>query len=52
MAAGYDLSSRVTYRLMQGRLGIYDKKPFDSETNSIEGIEHQATRLRQMGGNR
>ena len=52
MAAGYDLSSRVTYRLMQGRLGIYDKKPFDSETNSIEGIEYQATRLRQMGGNR
>ena len=52
MASGYDLSSKVPFRLMKGRLGIYDKKPFEPEANSIEGVEHQAARLRQMGGNR
>ena len=52
MASGYDLTSRVPFRLMQGRLGIYEKQPFDPEINSIEGIGHQATRLNQMGGNR
>ena len=29
MASGYDLSSNVPYRLMKGRLGVYDKRPFD-----------------------
>lgn len=48
---GYDLSSRVPFRLMQGRLGVYDKRPFDPEKNSVEGTEHQSTRLRQAGGN-
>lgn len=52
MASGYDVSSRVPFRLMKGRLGVYDKKPFESEKNSIEGIEEQSMRLRQMGGNR
>ena len=37
---------------MKGRLGVYDKKPFDPNTNTIDGIEHQSMRLRQMGGNR
>lgn len=37
---------------MQGRLGVYDKRPFNPQTNSIEGVEHQSTRLRQAGGNR
>ena len=52
MASGYDFSSKVPFRLMKGRLGIYDKKPFEPDKNSVEGVDHQATRLRQMGGNR
>mgnify|MGYP006359108935 FL=1 len=39
MASGYDLSSLIPFRLMKGRLGVYDKKPFDPSTNPIEGIE-------------
>jgi hypothetical protein len=38
MAAGYDLSSNNTYRLMKGRLGIYDKRPFNPNTNSVSGV--------------
>ena len=52
MASGYDLSSKVPFRLMKGRLGVYEKRPFDPNINSIEGIEHQSVRFRQNGGNR
>ena len=52
MASGYDLSSNIPYRLMKGRLGVYDKRPFDPTTNSLAGIAEQSTRLRQAGGNR
>ena len=52
MASGYDLSSRIPFRLMKGRLGVYDKQPFNSSENSIEGIIEQSTRLQQAGGNR
>lgn len=52
MASGYDLSSQIPFRLMKGRLGVYDKKPFNPGTNPVEGVEHQSTRLRQAGGNR
>lgn len=38
--------------LLKGRLGVYDKRPFDPNANSIDGIEHQSSRLRQQGGNR
>lgn len=51
MASGYDLSSRVPFRLMQGRLGVYDKRPFNPDKNSIEGIEEQSIRMEQAGGN-
>ena len=37
---------------MKGRLGVYDKRPFNSNLNSIEGIEEQSIRLRQAGGNK
>ena len=37
---------------MKGRLGVYDKKPFEPGQNTIEGVEHQSVRLRQHGGNR
>ena len=52
MASGYDYSSKVPFRLMKGRLGVYDKRPFDPDTNSIEGVAEQSMRLRQAGGNR
>lgn len=48
--AGYDLSSKNPYRLLKGRLGVYDKRPF--EEMSVQGINDQAMHLRQMGGNR
>ena len=37
---------------MKGRLGVYDKRPFDPNKNLLEGVEHQSTRFRQAGGNR
>lgn len=52
MASGYDLSNKVPFTLMKGRLGVYDKKPFEPGQNTIEGVEHQSVRLRQHGGNR
>ena len=52
MASGYDLSSRVPFRLMKGRLGIYDKRPFNPQINTVEGVEDQSMRLRQLGGNK
>jgi hypothetical protein len=52
MASGYDLSSRVPFRLMKGRLGVYDKRPFNPATNSIDGVEEQSMRLRMAGGNK
>lgn len=39
MASGHDLSSNHTYRLMKGRLGVYDKRPFNPNANLVEGVE-------------
>jgi hypothetical protein len=52
VASGYDLSSNVPYRLMKGRLGVYDKRPFNPSKNPVEGVGDQSKRLRQAGGNR
>ena len=52
MASGYDLSSQIPFRLLKGRLGVYDKAPFDPRTAPVEGVIDQATRFRQQGGNR
>ena len=52
MASGYDLSSNVPYRLMKGRLGVYEKRKFNEEKAPVEGVVEQATRLTQAGGNR
>ena len=41
MASGYDLSSRVPFRLMKGRLGVYDKRPFDPAGSTAEQLEQQ-----------
>ena len=53
MASGYDFSSKNSYRLMQGRLGIYDKYNFDKDKidPELDNIIHQANRLEQLGGN-
>ena len=47
MASGYDLSSRHPFRLMQGRLGTYDKYAYDSNKTDpkIGGIVHQSKLL-------
>ena len=37
---------------MKGRLGVYDKRPFNQNACSIDGVKEQAMRLRQAGGNR
>lgn len=52
--SGYDLSNRVPFRLMQGRLGTYDKPPFDPRgvDPNIPGVEEQSMRFRANGGNR
>ena len=52
MASGYDVSSKHPFRLMQARLGSYDKRPFEPNQMSIEGIKHQSTQLVARGGNR
>ena len=52
MASGYDLSSKVPFRLMQGRLGVYDKRVFDPDKAPIEGVIDAEIRLQQAGGNR
>lgn len=52
MALGYDGSGRVPSSLLKGRLGVYDKRPFNPEEHSLSGVEHQAVRFRQNGGNR
>lgn len=36
---------------MKGRLGVYDKKKFDPDKNSIDGVLHQSARMEQAGGN-
>ena len=36
---------------MKGRLGVYEKKSFDLEKHSINGIDSQFNRLTQAGGN-
>jgi hypothetical protein len=38
MISGYDLSSHVPFRLMKGRLGVYEKRQFNDEKASIEGV--------------
>jgi hypothetical protein len=49
---GYDLSERFGYRLMQGRLGIYNKYTSHTDLDpSIKNIENQKTRLNYHGGN-
>jgi hypothetical protein len=52
MASGYDLSSKVPFRLLKGRLGVYDKQPLNPDEIPVEGVADQFARMRQRGGNR
>ena len=47
MASGYDLSSNVPYRLMKGRLGVFDKRPFDPSGAYNERAAHNE-RVREL----
>jgi len=51
MASGYDLSSQIPFRLMKGRLGVYDKRKFDPKKSGVDGVLHQSARMGQAGGN-
>ena len=46
MASGYDLSSKVPFRLLKGRLGVYDKKPLNPDEIPVEGVADQFVRMR------
>jgi hypothetical protein len=52
VVSDYDVNNQISHSLMKGRLGVYDKRPFDKNTCSIDGVKEQAMRLRQAGGNR
>lgn len=51
MASGHDLHNQVPFKLMRGRLGVYDRQPLSVEGTNVEGIGDQYTRLQQHGGN-
>lgn len=36
---------------MKGRLGVYEKEPFNAEGGEIDGVHHQYTRMQANGGN-
>lgn len=48
--SGFSFSSKHPFTLMEGRLGIYEKRPF--QPMSIDGVNQQSTILRANGGNR
>lgn len=52
MSRGFDLNSNFDYRLMQGRLGIYDKfSPHGQSLDStVSGVQNQDVRLKHQGG--
>lgn len=51
MPSGYDLSTKVPFRLLQGRLGVYDKQPFDPDDTTISGVHQQYLHAQANGGN-
>lgn len=52
MQQGFDLSNKLSFRLMQGRLGVYDRYQEKQvlDTN-IQGVNNQFVRLNHQGGN-
>ena len=54
MASGYDLTDNHTYRLLKGRLGIFDKPPFDPSKvdPQLKNLKQQAVHFKTAGGYR
>ena len=52
MADNHEGSSYFPASLLKGRLGVYDKRPYNPEENSLTGVQHQSVRFRQNGGHR
>lgn len=50
MGSGYDFSSKNPYRLLKGRLGVYEKNFSSGVENSLNGVNNQMARLQQQGG--
>ena len=44
------MSNQSSFRLMKGRLGVYEKS-FSEDANHVEGVIDQEARLQQHGGN-
>ena len=51
MPSGYDFSTKVPYRLLQGRLGVYDKQVFRPGQTPLTGVEAQHMHAQANGGN-
>ena len=45
MASGYDLNSKVPFRLLKGRLGVYESPKSNYASSSLEGVDLQNVRL-------
>lgn len=52
MASGYDLSNKVTFRLLASRLGIQNQISSPGLIGDIEGVQHQNTMLQHHGGSK
>ena len=50
MPSGYDFSTKVPFRLLQGRLGVYDK-PIQLKELNLDGVMTQQLRAQANGGN-
>ena len=52
MQQGFDLSNKLSFRLMQGRLGVYDHYQEKQVLGTdIQGVNNQFVRLNHQGGN-
>ena len=50
MGSGYDLSNKNPFRLMQGRLGSYERQTFEPERIDLEMLHLNAEKLKTQGG--
>ena len=50
MASGYDINNQSSFKLMKGRLGVYEKLSSE-QAPELNEIDNQKDRLQQHGGN-
>ena len=50
MGSGYDLSNKNPFRLMQGRLGSYERQGFEPDRTDLEMIHLKAEKFKTQGG--